>query len=410
MGTIPQELIKFRDSLQGKDITMKQEVTDIKSKLTSLNDSTKKAKSEVDNNYDSENKSSLLGSIENVNTNSESISSSLSELSSILDGVSEVIELVNQLETINREIEQLEGEISAEESKNEEERNNSLISELRAKLEEKNVQFEQTKDLAIEKLSDLRSREISINIVAAVAATIKALPENLKFGDFKKCSFVASNGISIDYMLYVPDYGEEVDGLPINMYMHGSGNGKNNFSRLTTSGLGKEISDGNVMPSGIVVLPLAPTGRTYDNKKFRDALAELPIQVAKEYNADPKKISLSGHSWGAITAYRLVNEHPDEFSAILTASGSYEVTSSFKNTKVWAFHGSKDNRNGSNTAYSKAAKAVEDINELGGDAEMHTYEGEGHSGVVLTDTFTKKFEKDGEIINPLEWAFEQVKA
>jgi len=414
MKTIPQELKKFKESLEGKVDSMNSSLNAMESKITNLINATDKAKSGIDSNYESENKAALLSSFGTLSGNLNQIVSSFGEMSNILNGVLEVITLVTELGDIIEELEVLEQELSKEESnqnsKPEEERSSSEINRLKGEITEKEATFDKVKADALTKLSELKSKDISINISTGSSASTSSLPGNAGLGEFIRKKFTASNGYTVEYLVYIPDYGESVDGLPINMYMHGSGSGENSFSRLQSSGLGMEIEKGNVLPSGIVILPLAPSGRTYDNEKFRDALAELPLQVADDYNGDKKRISLSGHSWGAITAYRLVNEHPGEFSAIVTASGSYPVTSSFVTTKVWAFHGSNDDKKEGNTGYSKALKAVDDINKLGGDAEIYTYENEGHSGAVLSDTFTKKFNKDGELINPLEWAFMQVSA
>lgn len=411
MAEIPKELEKFKKSLDGKVGAMSSTLTSLQSKISSLKNETDTAKNGIDSNYDSINKSSLLSSFGNLSNGLSQISSSFGEMNDILSGVNEVLLLVDELISINTELEELENDLNTQKSKPEDEKNYSEISRISGKITELNAKFEKEKNSALEKLNDLKSRDITIDITTSIASSASAKSFGTAgYGEFIRSRFEASNGCIIEYLVYVPDYCKKVDGLPINMYMHGSGTGENYFSRLTSSGLGSEIEKGNVLPSGIVILPLAPTGNTYNNKNFRDALAELPYQVAQDYNGDTKRISLSGHSWGAITAYRLVNENPGEFSAIVTASGSFDVTSAFQNTKIWAFHGSNDDREEGNTGYSKALANVKKAKELGGDAEIYTYEGGGHGGAVLTDTFTEEFERDGEMINPLEWAFNQVSA
>ena len=414
MGTIPQELKKFKESLDGKVDGIKSALSNLQSKLSSMINSNNTAKNGIDSNYQSVNKSTLLNSFSSMNSNLDAIISSFSAVNSLLESVTALIGEVSKLETLNTEHEELEGMLSAAKAKAKDEDSSALseIKGLEEKITKNEKDFEEAKAHALSKLSELKSSDISIEVSGSTAtssATTK-LPTNVGFGEFIREKFTASNGISIDYLLYVPDYGDEVVKPALNMYMHGSGTEQNNFSRLQESGLGKEIIEGNILPTGMLLMPLAPTGQSYNSKDFRDALAELPLKVAEEYNCDKNRISLSGHSWGAITAYDLVNEHPDEFSAIVTASGSDKVTSAFLNTKVWAFHGSNDERKESRTAYSKAVEAIEEIKRLGGDAELYTYEGVGHSLAAMMAAFTNEYERDGELINPLEWAFQQTKA
>lgn len=234
------------------------------------------------------------------------------------------------------------------------------------------------------------------------------------FGSLTMETFTSSNGTTIKYMLYKPDYGKEVSGLPVHMYMTGAGMKSTGEKILTYGGIGKFLDEKSINPSGIVVVPYVPSGREYESESYRKALAELPVQVAKDNNGDLNRISLSGHSYGAITAYRLVNENPDTFSAIVPVSGSVAPTESFKNVKVWAFHGTQDNP-GNNTDYSKAVKNIKAIQDMGGDATMHAYSEYPNcyhthtSNYTFSHTFDDPDKEDEEEISPLEWAFKQVK-
>ena len=110
----------------------------------------------------------------------------------------------------------------------------------------------------------------------------------------------------------------------------------------------------------------------------------------------------------------MVQEHPDTFSAIVPVSGSAQITNSdaFKNVKIWAFHGARDNP-GNNTNYTQAVSVINQLQSLGYSATLHAYEDYPncyHTHTANT-TFSNEFESpDGETENPLEWAFEQSKA
>ena len=236
------------------------------------------------------------------------------------------------------------------------------------------------------------------------------------YGTFTREVFTSSDGTKIPYLIYRPNYTDSsVTNLPVHMYMTGAGMKSTGEQIMTYGGIGKLLNEKNLNPSGIVVIPYVPSGREYESEKYRKSLAELPVSVAKQNNGDLNRISLSGHSYGAITAYNLVNENPNTFSAIVPVSGSKPPTESFKNVKVWAFHGSQDNP-GNNTDYKKAVKNIQAIQSMGGEATLHSYTEYPncyHTHTANT-TFSSEFEdpdddKD-EKINPLEWAFQQKKA
>ena len=225
------------------------------------------------------------------------------------------------------------------------------------------------------------------------------------FGSFaKQETFVASNGLKMEYYLYQPDYGQDVTGLPVMMYMHGGGS-DNSISSLLSRGLSKALNEKTINPSGIVIIPFI---KDFTDKKTVPALKELTDYVVETYHADPNRISVSGHSYGGITTYRLINAYPDYYAAAIPISGwTDEVSDSFKNVKIWAFNGKLDT--GSHTSWSGAVNAVDKINNMGGNATLYTYEKYGH-GYVQDKTYEGEFESpDGDTVSPLEWAFRQKK-
>jgi len=422
---LPNELLQFKSAITGKLSNMSSNISKLDEKLSQICSYNKSTSSEISKNYKSSTSSNSaiakFDTLELIVNNLKTDSRTL--LNDAILKANSILININNLEELNKKITSLESNLSSEKNKTDQDTNrvNNLENELKSKNSEFDDLLSKTNDMlvklkSIDKVStNKKDDDTSASISdkqddnkTSIDDYTKYL-KDLKYGKLVRKKFVAKNGTKIDYLLYVPDYGREVTGLPINMYMHGSGMGQNDFSRLTRSGLGRFITDKKLKPSGIVILPLAPSGSAYNSKSFRDALAELPLAVAKEYNANTKKISLSGHSYGAITAYKLVNEHPNEFSAIVPVSGSNKVTSAFKNVNVWAFHGTADNKT-KNTSYSQAVSAVKSIIQLGSKAVMHPYKGAGHGGNVVIDTFTKEYEMDGETINPLEWAFKQTRA
>ena len=228
------------------------------------------------------------------------------------------------------------------------------------------------------------------------------------FGTLTEHSYQAPNGLKLNYYLYIPNYGQpevtSATGLPVMLYMHGGGN-NNYYGGVLERGLAKEINEKNINPSGLVVIPYI---KNFSDSRNLEALKSLVDDVVKNYNADANRISVSGHSNGAITTYKLINKYPNYFAAAIPISGFQQVTDSFKYTKVWAFNGEYDH--GNYTSNSGAQKAVQQINSMGGVAKLYTYKGYGHS-YVQDFTYEREFESpDGDVTTPLEWAMRQTKS
>ena len=103
-----------------------------------------------------------------------------------------------------------------------------------------------------------------------------------------------------------------------------------------------------------------------------------------------------------MTGYSLVKNNPGYFSAFVPISGKDKVNVGNTDTKIWGFHGSRD----TNVAYESGVKPVENIVKAGGDAQIYTLDGERHG--IKTNGFQEEYEcEDGEVMDQLEWAFQQ---
>ncbi|MBP5678854.1 MAG: prolyl oligopeptidase family serine peptidase [Bacilli bacterium] len=223
------------------------------------------------------------------------------------------------------------------------------------------------------------------------------------YGSFQRMTYTAQNGKTVDYYLYIPDYGtDKVSGLPIMIYMHGSGE---TGAGTLKCGLPKLISEQGINPSGIVICLQAHSTSDFSNGAYEDAVVEMTNSVAAEYGGDLNKVSVSGHSMGAIAGYRLIGRYPEYFSAFVPISGVPSNTDSLSNVYTWAFHGSRD----TSCDYSKTEYMVRKLKNAGYDISLHTFQGAGHGG-VQNYTWTEEYEdEEGNSVNPLEWAFGKTK-
>lgn len=411
MGQISSELTSFKNTVEPEIGKMTSSCNSLQEKVQSVSSSTSAAKSGFDGGYSSTNKSTVLTKFDYISDIFSKVSTSLGgDLQGMISEASNVISLVHELEDINSEIERQQAIVnSANNSKSDDKNAASRKSNAQSIINQKNSEFTEKHEEALQKLAALKSKDGDLSFANEFAASGELDTADLKYGTFEKKTFVASNGIAIDYFIYVPDYGKDVEGLPVLEYMHGIGFEDTGDQIVTYGGLGEAIKNKTVTPSGIVVMPHVKNGRLYESKDYRDALAELPVAVSQEYNGDPNKISVGGVSYGGVTAVKMVNEHPDTFSSVVSACGSNDVTTAFNGVKTWFFNGRNEANNHTGRKY--VGQQAEAIKQVGGTAMYTLFEDVwGHTNVG-TKAFQNKYQDEtGEEIYPFEWAFKQEKA
>ena len=230
--------------------------------------------------------------------------------------------------------------------------------------------------------------------------------ENLKYGSFKREEVVIDGEKMVCYV-YRPDYGTKVSDLPVMMYMTGANMTGSGEGIVTYGGLGQAISDKSITPSGIVVIPYVKSGQQYESQSYRDKLNKLPAYFAKKYGGDTNKLSLGGTSYGGVTAYKLVTEHPGTYSAVVTAVGANEVTDAFKGVQVLNFNGEADASNHTGKTY--VTKQSEKVNKVGGNSKVINISKQWAHTNVGTYAFGQKYDCDGSGKKKytVEWAMEQ---
>ena len=430
---IPSELKEFKEKLNGKLSTISSTTGTITSKISALASASTSAASAIASNYQSSTEvnaavSKLSSAAEFMNIIQSDITSTVN---SAVSKANTVISKVNELEKILSDIEVQENRIATEKKK--EEPNNSTISDANSKISELNTKFDTTVEEAKSELSALKALDKTISKGSnntpgttgtgtdtnkseeegggSVLQTYTDYLNKLKYGQLIKDTYNSSAG-KITYYLYVPDGAEKISGLPVMLYLHGGSAHGTGMGSLTGYGLYKYIASKQVNPQGIVILPHITDFESTQGKQCKQATLEITNYKVKKYNANPKKVSIAGHSYGAIMGYQLISENPGMFSALAAISGWDKVSSDCKNVKVWAFHGTKDGGHGpgSRTTYKGAQSAVNQINSMGGQATLTSLNGMGHSHCqdkVLEQTFTSP---DGKNETYLDWIMRQTRA
>ena len=412
MLTIPQELETFEEAISGGIDGMNSTVSDLSGKLSDISSSCSAAQSGFSTYYNSQNKERVLNKFSKLGEILSKISTSVtSDLSSMISKASDIATKVKRMRELKKEVEEQEEIIKKENAKandgnDETNPDYGLLSSARSVKYNDEQEFNKLKEEATSALNELKGMDASLQFVADFTSNdYLAYIDALQYGTFEPYSFTASNGLKVNYWLYVPDYGQEVENLPCMLYMHGGSTHQNvSLQHAIQYGLSSYIANKTITPPGVVIIPAV----TDFTERGQDALKELTDYVVENNPIDPNKVSVSGHSYGGITAYNLINRYPDYFSCCVAISGGANVTDAFKGMKVWSFNGTYENGT-SWTSYGHGVNAVKAINQIGGEAFLTPLK-TGHAG-TNKDTYAHEYmSPDGIEENPLEWAMRQEKA
>lgn len=167
-----------------------------------------------------------------------------------------------------------------------------------------------------------------------------------------------NNNESIRYLLYLPEnyYKDSTKKWPIIIFYHGSGECGKNLNLLKKHGIPKFVENKKDFPF-IVISPQYELDENYNILNDTSIKTyNLFIQhIISVYKIDPKRIYLTGLSFGGHITWKKALQHPYIFTAIAPVCG-YPNNENFNNPKVpenisvlknmpiWIFHGAKDNK------------------------------------------------------------------
>ena len=279
MGVISNDLIQFKQKVEPQIGAMNSKCSEISSTIQNVINVTNSAQTSFDSYYKSQNKPTVLSSMNSLNSKYNTINSSVEgTLKGMISGAADIVSQVNKLETINSEIDNLRSIVNSCTKDEDKDRKSSAQSKINAKEQE----FTTLHNEALAALASLKSKDESLETEKDYDEVEGMDTSNLKYGSFTTKEYVV-NGQKIKCYVYVPDYGEEVQNLPVMMYMHGASMENTGEQIVTYNGLGQLINERKITPSGIVVIPYVQNGHLYENKAYRDALAQIPNVVADEY-------------------------------------------------------------------------------------------------------------------------------
>ena len=394
MAEISSDLLKFNNTVSPAIEEMQNKTSTLASNLNDLIAYNKSAKGGIDSFYQSSKKASVLNAFDDLNSDCTSViqvltgdvTNILSECSSLKSKIEKLLELQEQIKLLTEQ-----SQVTTDSAKK---------SDLQMKIYDKGKEFNELSEEAKTILDKLKSFANS-SLVKVNSEKANIISERLTGRSFEAVD-INVDGTLMRCYVYVPKYEKDVGKLPVMMYMYGMDvDNDHGMELMTYGGLGKLIHEG-MSPSGIVVIPWVQNGRQYESEAFRNQLAKLSVKVAEQYNGDIDRISLGGTSYGAVTAYRLVNEHPGQFSAVVAAYGTGEITDAFRGVTVYNYTG----RGGSKNTDSKRNEYnTQLINDIGGYATITKYDDTWNHTNVGTMAFSDKLrDENGNEISVVDAA------
>jgi len=170
-----------------------------------------------------------------------------------------------------------------------------------------------------------------------------AVPSWSQTKNFRFEETINIDGLSRSYLVNLPPNYYDSTNFALVIALHGGGGNGQNFERST--GLTEEANSQHF----IVVYPDGYLGpgkqRTWNagtccgaamRKKINDVkfIRNLIEKLLSEYQINPRKIYVVGHSNGGMMAYRLANELSDEIAAIAVSSCSSMITDEIHPKKI----------------------------------------------------------------------------
>ena len=143
-------------------------------------------------------------------------------------------------------------------------------------------------------------------------------PFGARRGEFKKAYLSKVDNTLQPYQMFVPAAYVKSKPFPLVIALHGMGGDENSYFQAYAQGAFKVEAEKH----GYIVA--CPKGRKPASMYAGDAekdVMDVIAEVRRDYNIDPDRIYLTGHSMGGYGTWSVAMNHPDVFAALAPVSG-----------------------------------------------------------------------------------------
>ena len=181
----------------------------------------------------------------------------------------------------------------------------------------------------------------------------------------------------MNYLIYYPDNMSLSEKHPLVIHLHGIGEFGTNISNTLagSSAFANGMRQGMFQQQAIFLAPQCAAGSKRWTACFSD-LKGLIDKVVKEYNVDPNRISMAGHSLGGQAVFDFIATYPGFLAAAAPLSPSYPWNhdySKMKDLKIAVFIGTKEG------LYTKDQPEIQYLQQNGVNLKFYPLEGVTHS-------------------------------
>lgn len=181
----------------------------------------------------------------------------------------------------------------------------------------------------------------------------------------------------LDYLFYLPkEYGMDDSGIPLLLFLHGSGERGKDVNLVAKHGPPKLISQGKEFPF-IVVSPQCPEGMWWTMDSQLEILNDMIESICENYNVDRNRIYITGLSMGGYGTWSMLAKYPDKFAAAvpICGGGDSSLVELYCKVPIWVFHGAKDNV----VPVAQSESMVNALKKCGSDVKFTVYPDAGHN-------------------------------
>lgn len=175
------------------------------------------------------------------------------------------------------------------------------------------------------------------------------------------------------YLLYKPDHLKDTTNLPLIICMHGSGEIGSSLSKLKKREPYISLKNGKFKTDAFVLMPQLPKNTW--GKMAADVM-KLIEHFVEELHCDKARISLTGHSLGAMGVIEIMLKYPGYFAsgASLSCAKNYKTDlPKLSHMPLYFLHGEKEHN------YKKYAKEMFAVMDgLNEESKLVSVSGYGH--------------------------------